>query len=34
MRKGPDEIDALSAAGAAIDRVQRRIGEWLRAGSN
>ena len=32
MRKGPDEIAALSAAGAAIDRVQGRIGEWLRAG--
>ena len=32
MRKGVDEVDALAAAGAAIDRVQRRIGEWLRAG--
>jgi Xaa-Pro dipeptidase len=32
MRKGPDEVAALAAAGAAIDRVQRRIGEWLRAG--
>src|SRR6478736_516042 len=32
MRKGPAEVDALAAAGAAIDRVQRRIGEWLRAG--
>ena len=32
MRKGADEVAALSAAGAAIDRVQRRIGEWLRAG--
>jgi Xaa-Pro dipeptidase len=27
--KGPDEIAALLAVGAAIDRVQRRIGEWL-----
>ena len=32
MRKGDAEVAALSAAGAAIDRVQRRIGEWLRAG--
>ena len=32
MRKGADEVDALAAAGAAIDRVQRRIGEWLHAG--
>ena len=32
MRKGTDEIAALAAAGAAIDRVQRRIGEWLRPG--
>src|SRR6478672_6343763 len=32
MRKGVDEVAALAAAGAAIDRVQRRIGEWLRAG--
>jgi Xaa-Pro aminopeptidase len=32
MRKGADEIAALAAAGAAIDRVQHRIGEWLRAG--
>src|SRR6478609_734220 len=32
MRKGPAEVDALAAAGAAIDRVQRRIGEWLRSG--
>lgn len=32
MRKGADEVDALATAGAAIDRVQRRIGEWLRAG--
>ena len=32
MRKGPAEVDALAAAGAAIDRVQGRIGEWLTAG--
>ena len=32
MRKGAAEVDALAAAGAAIDRVQRRIGEWLRPG--
>lgn len=32
MRKGADEVAALAAAGAAIDRVQRRISEWLRAG--
>src|SRR6478609_6097607 len=32
MRKGPAEVAALAAAGAAIDRVQRRIGEWLRPG--
>ena len=32
MRKGADEIAALAAAGRAIDRVQRRIGEWLRPG--
>ncbi len=32
MRKTDDEIEALAAAGAAIDRVQNRIGEWLRAG--
>ncbi len=32
MRKGVDEVAALAAAGAAIDRVQRRIGEWLHAG--
>jgi Xaa-Pro dipeptidase len=32
MRKGAAEVDALAAAGAAIDRVQRRIGEWLQAG--
>ncbi len=32
MRKSADEVAALAAAGAAIDRVQRRIGEWLRPG--
>lgn len=32
MRKGAEEIEQLAAAGAAIDRVQRRIGEWLRPG--
>jgi Xaa-Pro aminopeptidase len=32
MRKSAAEIDALRRAGAAIDRVHRRIGEWLRPG--
>jgi Xaa-Pro aminopeptidase len=32
IRKSPDEIAALREAGAAIDRVQSRMGEWLRAG--
>ena len=32
MRKGPSEIAALAEVGAAIDRVQARIGEWLRPG--
>ena len=32
MRKAPDEVEHLAAAGAAIDRVQRRIREWLTAG--
>jgi Xaa-Pro dipeptidase len=32
MRKSADEITALQAVGAAIDRVQRRIGEWLKPG--
>jgi Xaa-Pro aminopeptidase len=32
VRKDPDEVDALRAAGAAIDRVHARMGEWLRAG--
>jgi Xaa-Pro dipeptidase len=29
MRKDADEVAALAAVGAAIDRVQRRIAEWL-----
>ncbi|GAA1908116.1 M24 family metallopeptidase [Streptantibioticus ferralitis] len=29
MRKSPAEVAALRRAGAAIDRVHRRIGEWL-----
>ena len=32
MRKTPAEIEALRRAGAAIDRVHARVGEWLRAG--
>ena len=32
MRKAPEEVAALLAVGAAIDRVQRRVGEWLRPG--
>jgi Xaa-Pro aminopeptidase len=32
MRKDAAEVDALRKAGAAIDRVHARIGEWLRAG--
>ena len=32
MRKSPAEVDALRRAGAAIDRVHRRMGEWLRPG--
>jgi Xaa-Pro aminopeptidase len=32
MRKGPDEVASLRRAAAAIDRVHRRIGEWLRPG--
>ncbi|NIH83525.1 M24 family metallopeptidase [Amycolatopsis granulosa] len=32
MRKDAAEIDALRRAGAAIDRVHARVGEWLRAG--
>jgi Xaa-Pro aminopeptidase len=31
-RKDPDEVAALRAAGAAIDRVHDRMGEWLRPG--
>ncbi|QLY27896.1 aminopeptidase P family protein [Nocardia huaxiensis] len=32
MLKDPSEIDALRRAGAAIDRVHARVGQWLRAG--
>jgi Xaa-Pro aminopeptidase len=32
MRKDSAEIAALAAAGAAIDRVHERMGEWLRVG--
>lgn len=32
MRKSAGEVEALQAVGAAIDRVHRRIGEWLRPG--
>ncbi|MGH8774469.1 MAG: M24 family metallopeptidase [Jiangellaceae bacterium] len=32
MRKSPDEVAALHEAGAAIDRVHARVGEWLRVG--
>ena len=32
MRKSAEEVAALRAAGAAIDRVHARMGEWLRAG--
>ncbi len=32
MRKNPAEVEALRRAGAAIDRVHRRIGDWLRPG--
>lgn len=32
MRKSPAETDALRRAAGAIDRVHRRMGEWLRAG--
>ena len=32
MRKDAGEIEALRKAGAAIDRVHARMGEWLRAG--
>ncbi len=32
MRKDAAEIEALRTAGAAIDRVHARVGEWLRPG--
>ena len=32
MRKTPAELAELRAAGAAIDRVHARVGEWLRPG--
>ncbi len=32
MRKTADEVEALGAAGAAIDRVHERISEWLLVG--
>ncbi len=32
IRKNPDEVAALRAAGAAIDSVHARMGEWLRPG--
>jgi Xaa-Pro aminopeptidase len=32
LRKTPAEVDALRRAGAAIDAVHRRMGEWLRPG--
>jgi Xaa-Pro aminopeptidase len=32
MRKSAAEVDALARAGAAIDAVHARMGEWLRAG--
>jgi Xaa-Pro aminopeptidase len=32
VRKSADELEALRQAGAAIDRVHSRMGEWLRAG--
>ncbi|MDG4826047.1 Xaa-Pro peptidase family protein [Asanoa sp. WMMD1127] len=32
MRKSPAEVEALRAAGAAIDAVHARMGEWLRPG--
>ncbi|WP_327292143.1 M24 family metallopeptidase [Streptomyces sp. NBC_01198] len=32
VRKSPAEVAALRLAGGAIDRVHRRMGEWLRAG--
>ncbi|RKN16206.1 aminopeptidase P family protein [Micromonospora musae] len=32
IRKSPAEVTALAEAGAAIDAVHRRMGEWLRPG--
>jgi len=32
MRKAPDEVASLQHAGAAIDRVHRRMGEFLKVG--
>jgi Xaa-Pro aminopeptidase len=32
MRKSPEEVEALRRAGAAIDVVHARMGEWLRSG--
>jgi len=32
LRKLPDEISSLRAAGSAIDRVHAQMGEWLRPG--
>lgn len=32
IRKGADEVEALRAAGAAIDRVHARMSEWLKPG--
>ena len=32
LRKTADEVDGLRRAGAAIDRVHSRMGEWLRPG--
>ncbi|GIM85802.1 M24 family metallopeptidase [Salinispora arenicola] len=32
VRKSPPEVTALAEAGAAIDAVHRRMGEWLRPG--
>jgi Xaa-Pro aminopeptidase len=32
IRKSPEEVAALRAAGAAIDSVHARMGEWLRPG--
>jgi Xaa-Pro aminopeptidase len=32
MVKSPAEVEELAFAGAAIDRVHARMGEWLRVG--